>query len=194
MDPDSKRLRVSVSDGTGRAVRDGGLARWLAAVAPPRAAGEVNVALVSDLRMRALNRKYRRKDTSTDVLHFADVFWRTLSAFLSARGAPPPLALARRLRAALGPRALWLPSPATSSSRQVWRARREAGHSYQTELRVLALHGLLHLLGYDHHDRRDNGRMGRVEAALRRKGGLASGLIERASAPRALAKSRRVGA
>ncbi len=71
MDPDSKRLRVSVSDGTGRAVRDGGLARWLAATAPARAAGEVSIALVSDARMRALNRKYRGKDKTTDVLAFA---------------------------------------------------------------------------------------------------------------------------
>jgi probable rRNA maturation factor len=159
VDPDSKRLRVSVSDGTGRVVRDGGLARWLAAVAPPRAAGEVSVALVSDLRMRALNRKYRRKNKVTDVLAFEN-------------GALGDLAIA------------------TGVAR---RQARDAGHSYQTELRVLALHGLLHLLGYDHHDRGDNGRMRRVEAALRRKGGLATGLIERASTPGA-AKLRRVGA
>jgi len=59
-------------------------------------------------------------------------------------------------------------------------ARRQAsemGHSVQTELRVLALHGLLHLLGYDHE--RDDGRMGRAERKLRRKGGLPEGLIDR---------------
>ena len=150
MDPDSKRLRVSVSDGTGRAVRDGGLARWLAATAPARAAGDVSIALVSDARMRALNRKYRGKDKTTDVLAFAhDDKDEGLGDVVIATG------VARRQAEA-------------------------AGHSYQSELRVLALHGLLHLLGYDHHDRDDHGRMARLEATLRRKGGLATGLIERA--------------
>jgi probable rRNA maturation factor len=54
---------------------------------------------------------------------------------------------------------------------------RRAGHGLQVELRVLALHGLLHLLGYDHET--DDGRMAMVERRLRRKGGLREGLIER---------------
>jgi probable rRNA maturation factor len=57
------------------------------------------------------------------------------------------------------------------------RQARDAGHSLRTELRVLALHGLLHLLGYDHET--DSGRMARVERRLRTKGGLPEGLIER---------------
>lgn len=157
MDPDSnlrlrggaasagERLRVSVTDGRGRPVRDGGLARWLGRVAPKEARGEVAIALVTDARMRTLNRTYRGKDYATDVLSFEAV---GLGDLVIATGVAAQQA-------------------------------REAGHSYQTELRVLALHGLLHLLGYDHSRKDDKGRMARVEARLRKKGGLTSGLIAR---------------
>jgi probable rRNA maturation factor len=160
VDPDSKRVRVTVTDGLGRPVRDGGLARWLTRVAPAAARGEVGIALVGDARVRTLNRRYRRKDRPTDVL--------------SVPAAEPAGGLPRAAGRELGDIVI-----ATGVAR---RQARAAGHSLQAELRVLALHGLLHLLGYDHHDPSDNGRMARLEARLRRRGGLSAGLIERAGA------------
>ena len=148
MDPDSSRLRVTVSDGRGGSVRDGGLARWLASAAPARLRGEVAIALVNDARMRALNRSYRKKDRPTDVLSFP----------AGGNGQLGDIVIASGIAA---------------------RQAREAGHSYGTELRVLALHGLLHLIGYDHDDPEDGGRMARAERRLLRKAGLNAGLIER---------------
>lgn len=58
------------------------------------------------------------------------------------------------------------------------RQARRLGHPMVTELQVLALHGLLHLLGYDHEN--DRGEMARVEERLRKKAGLPVGLIGRA--------------
>ena len=161
MDPDSRssRLRVSVTDGRGRPVRDGGLARWLVRVAPASARGGLAIALVSDARMRNLNRAHRRKDYPTDVLSF-----------------PVDAPTVGRAPRHLGDLVI-----ATGVAA---RQAREAGHSYSQELRVLALHGLLHLLGYDHEDRRDKGRMARAESRLRRKGGLSASLISRASSSR----------
>jgi probable rRNA maturation factor len=140
-------------------VRDGGLARWLSRIAPRGVRGEVGIALVSDARMRTLNRSYRRKDYATDVLSFSP----------DSR-TPSPESRAT----ILGDLVI-----ATGVAR---RQAREAGHSYQTELRVLALHGLLHLLGYDHDAADDNGRMKRLETRLRKKGGLKAGLIGRVEA------------
>jgi probable rRNA maturation factor len=146
VDPANTRLRVTITDDRGRAVRAPGLAAWLAGIAPARARGDVAIAIVSDARIRALNKKYRRQDKATDVLSF------DTGDIVIAEG------VARR-------------------------QAREAGHAYAAELKVLALHGLLHLLGYDHHDPADEGRMARLERRLRAKGGLRAGLIERA-APR----------
>jgi probable rRNA maturation factor len=131
---------------TAGATRAPGLARWLQAVAPLRARGEMTVAVVSDARVRALNHRYRHKDRATDVLSFPAEEPGHLGDVVIAAGV-------------------------------AGRQARSAGHSLAVELRVLALHGLLHLLGYDHED--DDGRMARLERRLRRKGGLVEGLIER---------------
>jgi probable rRNA maturation factor len=156
VDPDSSRLHIAVTDSHGRPVRAPGLRQWLASVAPARARGGVSIALASDAEVRALNRRYRRKDTPTDVLSFP--------------AEPEPQTVGG---VHLGDLVI-----ATGVAR---RQAADAGHSYATELKVLALHGLLHLLGYDHHAPDDHGRMARVEARLRRQGGLRSGLIERAT-------------
>jgi probable rRNA maturation factor len=154
MAPDSHRgrpLRVIVGDGTGRPVSASGLARWLERVAPARARGSVGIALVADARVRALNRQYLERDYATDVLSFP---W--------SEESHEPFRYLGDIVIARG---------------VARRQARAAGHSERTELRVLALHGLLHLLGYDHE--RDRGAMARVERALRVKGGLREGLIER---------------
>ena len=54
----------------------------------------------------------------------------------------------------------------------------ELGHTAETELRILILHGLLHLAGYDHET--DNGEMQTLETRLRQQFKLPTGLIERA--------------
>ena len=156
--PDGEqRLRVLVADERGRSVAAPGLAAWLRRVAPPRARGVVSVALVSDQRIRALNRTYRRKDRVTDVLAFPNL------EPIAGRRTPPTDPFLGDIVIGRG---------------VARRQARDARHTERTELRVLALHGLLHLLGYDHEQ--DGGRMQRVEQRLRRKGGLREGLIERA--------------
>jgi probable rRNA maturation factor len=56
----------------------------------------------------------------------------------------------------------------------------EFGHSTEDEIRILMLHGILHLIGMDHET--DSGRMARAEAAWRKRLGLPTGLIERVTA------------
>lgn len=149
------RLRVSVVDAEGRRLQRAGLGRWLAEAAPRRARGAVTVALVSDRDIRRLNRKYRGIDRATDVLSFPAV--------------PGPAPVRRAAGRFLGDIVI---------ARGVAdRQARRAGHSALTEHRILALHGLLHLLGYDHET--DDGQMAQYERRLRRRAGLPDGLIER---------------
>jgi probable rRNA maturation factor len=113
--------------------------------------GAVSVLLTGDEAIRKLNREFRHKDKATDVLSFP-------VAEGNGGGMAGDLAIS------------------------VETAAREAearGHSLVLELKILLLHGVLHLAGFDHET--DSGEMARREAALRRKLGLTVGLIERAA-------------
>jgi probable rRNA maturation factor len=144
---------VAVTDARGRELEGGpALGRWLARHAPRGARGHLTIAIVSDAAMRRLNKQFRGKDMATDVLSF-----------------PPDAGASGPNRSFLGDLAIARGVAA--------RQARQLGHSLQAELRILALHGLLHLLGYDHET--DRGEMGRLEEQLRQRAGLPAGLIAR---------------
>jgi probable rRNA maturation factor len=166
-DPAPRRLHIALTDGAGRAVRIRGLAAWLRRVAPARAHGALCIALVGDRAMQRLNREFAGKNKATDVLSFPACL---AEAHRARADRAPGERGGATVHAYLGDIVI-----ATGVAR---RQARAAKHPYARELRVLALHGLLHLLGYDHET--DDGAMARVEARLRRKGGLATGVIERA--------------
>ena len=107
----------------------------------------ISCLVTNDAELRRMNKQYRRKDRATDVLSFP-----------SAEG-----------NGFAGDVAISLD-----------RARAQAaehGHSLENELRILMLHGALHLAGLDHE--KDAGEMARAEIRWRRKLGLPVGLIER---------------
>jgi probable rRNA maturation factor len=145
------RLRVVVFDGRGRRLFRRGLTRWLSDTAPARARGQLVVALVCDAKMRGLNRDFRGIDRPTDVLSFP-----------TDPSVHPPAGEERLL------------GDVAIATGVAERQARRLGHTLDTELRRLALHGLLHVLGYDHE--RDDGRMERLERRLLRKGGLAEAI------------------
>lgn len=152
-----QRVNVTVTAPDGASLSTRGLGVWLAKAAPKTARGEVTVALISDARMHTLNRSYRGKNYATDVLSFP----------ASPPGSPAsPDA---------GPSGYLGDIVIATGVAQ--RQADEVGHPVSVELKVLALHGLLHLLGYDHET--DAGEMAAVESALRKKAGLAEGLIAR---------------
>ncbi|MEI6667268.1 MAG: rRNA maturation RNase YbeY [Acidobacteriota bacterium] len=155
-------VTVEVTCRTRRVVRAPGLAAWVARVAPAGMRGEICVALVGDARVRSLNRSFRGVDRVTDVLSFpAGDDGGHRGGQGGGRLAPAPF---------LGDIVIALGVAA--------RQAKVGGYALSTELRVLALHGLLHLAGYDHEQ--DQGEMARLEMRLRRRGGLPEGLIERA--------------
>jgi probable rRNA maturation factor len=116
---------------------------------------ELTIGLVSDAEIARMNKAFRGKRGPTDVLSFPAV----------NRRKPVPLAKKTDLRrgAYLGDIAI---SPATAK-----RNARKLGRKLPSELQILMLHGMLHLLGFDHET--DHGEMDRLEKKLRKRLGLA---------------------
>jgi len=108
-----------------------------------RLQGEVNVLLAGDRKIRDLNRRFRHKDKTTDVLSFP-----------STNG---------------GDIAISMPMAKASA--------RALGHELADEIKILILHGALHLKGHDHET--DDGTMARAEQRLRKKLKLPLSLTER---------------
>lgn len=127
------------------------------AQAAVRLRGQVSVLLTTDTEIRRLNRQFRGKNKATDVLSFP-------AEQGPERRGPEKLA---------GDLAISVPTAGKQAAAQ--------GHALAIEIKVLLLHGLLHLAGYDHET--DEGQMARRERALRAKLRLPLGLIERTSAP-----------
>ncbi len=160
MDPDAapsqtpaKRTAVSGTDKDKKIPSARTLARFLSeAQAAVRLKGEVTVLLTTDAAIRKLNRNFRGKDKATDVLSF-------LAEGIGAEEIAGDLAI----------------SVPTARKQAI-----EQNHSLSTEIKILILHGLLHLAGYDHEA--DEGKMARRERLLRAKLNLPQGLIERATA------------
>ncbi|MDR6225044.1 putative rRNA maturation factor [Desmospora profundinema] len=110
-----------------------------AAVAEGVKEAEVSVSIVDDPVIHRLNREFRGVDRPTDVLSFPQ--WEPGEELVAVTGEPIPL----------GDVIISLP-----------RAREQAdtyGHSLQRELAFLAVHGFLHLLGYDHQNQAEENRM-----------------------------------
>ena len=125
------------------------------ACAATRLRGYINLLVTGSPEMRAMNRRFRGKNKATDVLSFPSV---------------SPGAGRRKLAGEV----------AISADIAAQNAVRH-GHSPAEEIRILTLHGMLHLAGFDHE--RDNGEMAREELQLRRSLRLPTGLIERTAAP-----------
>jgi probable rRNA maturation factor len=116
--------------------------------------GAVNVLVTGNAAVRSLNRQFRGKNKATDVLSFPFV-------------SPPE-----------GPRnKVGLAGEIAISADIAAQNAVRLGHSPAQEIRILTLHGILHLAGMDHE--RDNGEMARKEATFRRMLKLPAALIER---------------
>lgn len=117
--------------------------------------GMVDILVTSNSEMKSLNRRFRGKDKATDVLSFP---------------AADDEGKQTRVRKQFA-------GEIAVSAEIAMQSARELGHTTGEEVKILVLHGLLHLRGYDHE--RDDGMMARRENQLRVRLGLPSGLIER---------------
>ncbi len=150
------------------------LSRFLReAQAAVRLRGAVSVLLTTDGEIRRLNRTFRGKNKATDVLSFPALEVSHVSK-TGRHGAPD------------GPRVSGDLAISVDTAR---KQAAEQGHALAVEVKVLMLHGLLHLAGYDHET--DDGEMARRERLLRARLGLPLGLIERAERAGAAEGSRR---
>ena len=125
---------------------------------------DVTICLVSDAEIARMNQVFRKKSGPTDVLSFPAIK-RSKPASLPKRHRAPRTSQAKQRP----PTGYFLGDVAISPS----TARRNAkklGRTLPSELQILTLHGVLHLLGYDHET--DRGEMDRIEERLRRKLGL----------------------
>lgn len=116
---------------------------------------EITVAFVSDAEIARWNEAYRRKKGPTDVLSFPATTGAGHPSLAKKNGAKPV--------ESLGDIAI---APETAK-----RYAKKNGRSLSAEIRVLMLHGTLHLMGYDHET--DTGQMTRIEQKLRRRLGIA---------------------
>jgi probable rRNA maturation factor len=121
--------------------------------------GMVNVLVTSSTAVRSLNRQFRRQNAETDVLSF------------------PSMASPSKSRKQAN-----LAGDVAISADIARQNSDQLGHAAGEEIKILALHGILHLAGFDHE--RDNGEMARKELKLRRALGLPAALIERAQSQR----------
>ncbi len=120
---------------------------------------QITVCLVSDAEIAGMNQSFRKKHGPTDVLSFPPVKLRKPRQ--SRRPTSAPVALDSD--ASLGDIAI---APAVAK-----RNAKSYGRTLPAELKILILHGVLHLLGFDHEA--DRGQMDRTEKKLRRRLGLA---------------------
>jgi probable rRNA maturation factor len=131
-------------------------------------AAQVTICMVSDAEIARMNESFRKKKGPTDVLSFSAIQRRkrarpmrgTLVAAADRGGRSSNLPSENKF---LGDIAI---SPSTAR-----RNAKKFGRTLHDELQILILHGVLHLLGFDHET--DNGQMERVEQRLRRRLGLA---------------------